>query len=194
MLAKISIGHFLLVAVAMLVPGCAHLQAYRGWTLAPEAKQPTSMFRNYRSGHLLQHGAGVVLEVNKFYPGNLIVMDDERCVRAWVEVPAGVELESKEIAAPRAFLQRCNCTWGQCTEEISTGGVVKLTSTKGDVIRASLSLRFPSTHVRANGRFQVCAPQWTALWDDAESAQQKEALERGTQPCEMDKIAGEGNQ
>jgi hypothetical protein len=39
----------------------------------------------------MQHGSGFVLEVSKFYPGNLIVMDDERCIRAWVEVPPDID-------------------------------------------------------------------------------------------------------
>jgi hypothetical protein len=168
----------------MLAAGCAHFKAYREWQLAPEAKEPSSAFRIYRSGHLLQHGPGFVLEVNRLYPGNLFVMDDERCIRAWVEIPGerDTELISVRLQSPRAFLQRCNCAWGQCTEESLTSGTVELSSTSGETVKAKLSLRFPSKTIRASARFQVTAPHWTALWDDAESAQQREVLEREMYP------------
>src|SRR5580765_6599771 len=75
-----------LLLMSLLGCGSTNLHVYPQWQISSESKAAASTFRNYRSGHLVVHGGGLVLEVESDYDPNIFITDDEICWTTWVEI------------------------------------------------------------------------------------------------------------
>ena len=161
-----------LIAIAtILLSGCVttELKSYqaRGLTLVPiEAEHRRSL----RSGHFIVKGESTVLEVFFHDPGNPLAIDDERCSFVLIELPATADSLPATVYSPRAFLRKCACVWGNCIEEESLGGEVRIRQISSLGIRATVDLRFPSQKVRRSGLFALAKPE---LWDVAGTPQEE---------------------
>lgn len=109
-------------------------------------------------------GKATVLEVYRFDPRNPIAVDDEGCDILLIELPRPSPGSPFTVESPRAFLRRCACTWGNCKEEASLGGHVRIEESTDQGIKAAVNLRFPSGRVKTRGWFRFEAPK---LWDAA---------------------------
>lgn len=165
--------------MSLSLHACSEISSHSGWNISTEIKEPDSKFRNYRSGHLLKKGDGMILEVEWGSMPNPFVTDTERCYRAIVEIPADkigdlpVDLENTA-----AYFKSCNCVWGACTEEAATESHVTVHAVSDAGVQGRVSLRFPSTSVREAGFFPAQEPFWHLWWDDEAVKQLLEGVRR----------------
>jgi len=162
-LGKLSLAFSLIACLT----GCARikLHAYAARGLSQEPFKAKSS-RSLQMGHLLVDGKTEVLEVFRFDPGNPFAIDDEGCDILLVELPSlsDASLPSK-IQSPRAFLRRCACTWGNCTEEASVEGRVEVREQDERGVRAAMDLLFPSGRKEYTGWFEFASPDERNLPD-----------------------------
>lgn len=171
-----GIGRMRSMAIVLIattcLAGCATttVRAYRERSLAREPIVAGDGSRTHRTGHLLVYGAGDVLEVYRYDPGNPLAVDDEGCSFVLVELPVDtVGALPRPVDSPRAFLHTCSCVWGNCTEEEPLAGDVLVRQVSDLGIRATVDLRFPSRRVRRAGLFLFARPEaWkmARTWQD----------------------------
>jgi hypothetical protein len=144
------------------LPSCARttLRAFDGWEIQGTPTEPVEgRFRHPQTGHLLAPAEGLILAVDRYDPGSVFAIDDERCDTVLIEIPAPESDDlPRVIEGPRAYLRKMGCAWWHVQEEEAIEGRVEILEKGPWEVRARVDLRFAGRRVRQSGVFALSRP------------------------------------